>query len=50
LLDVHRWLRDVIDDATMNALFNLEAKLFPSPVDRKIGPKIFNSSLNAHFC
>jgi hypothetical protein len=22
LLSVHRWLRDVIDDATMNALFD----------------------------
>lgn len=28
LLGVHRWLRDVIDDATMNALFDQEAKLF----------------------
>ncbi|MBK8385560.1 MAG: transposase [Candidatus Accumulibacter sp.] len=28
LLGVHRGLRDVIDDATMNALFNHEAKLF----------------------
>lgn len=28
LLGVHRELRDVIDDATMNALFNQEAKLF----------------------
>ena len=27
LLGVHRWLRDVIDDATMNALFNQKAKL-----------------------
>jgi len=27
LLGVHRRLRDVIDDATMNALFNQEAKL-----------------------
>lgn len=27
LLGVHRGLRDVIDDATMNALFNQEAKL-----------------------
>jgi hypothetical protein len=27
LLGVHRWLRDVIDDTTMNALFDLEAKL-----------------------
>jgi len=25
----------VIDDATMNALLNQEAKLFPSPVERK---------------
>jgi hypothetical protein len=28
LLGVHRGLRDVIDDATMNALFDQEAKLF----------------------
>jgi hypothetical protein len=28
LLGVHRWLRGVIDDATMNALFNQEAKPF----------------------
>ena len=28
LLGVHRWLRDVIDDTTMNALFDQEAKLF----------------------
>jgi hypothetical protein len=28
LLGAHRGLRDVIDDATMNALFNQEAKLF----------------------
>ena len=28
LLGVHRGLRDVIDDTTMNALFNQEAKLF----------------------
>jgi hypothetical protein len=28
LLGVHRWLRDVIDDASMNALFDQEAKLF----------------------
>jgi hypothetical protein len=27
LLGVHRWLRDVIDDATMNALIDQEAKL-----------------------
>jgi hypothetical protein len=27
-LGVHRGLRDVIDDATMNALFYREAKLF----------------------
>mgnify|MGYP000880109408 FL=1 len=27
LLGVHRWLRDVIDNATMNALFNQKAKL-----------------------
>jgi hypothetical protein len=27
LLGIHRGLRDVIDDATMNALFNQEAKL-----------------------
>ena len=25
---IHRGLRDVIDDATVNTLFNLEAKLF----------------------
>lgn len=25
-LGVHRWLRDVIDDATMNALLDQEAK------------------------
>lgn len=29
-LGVHHWLRGVIDDATMNALFDQEAKLFPS--------------------
>ena len=28
LLGVHRWLRDVIDDATMNALFDQEAKRY----------------------
>jgi len=28
LLGVHRWLRGVIDDITMNALFDQEAKLF----------------------
>ena len=28
LLGIHRRLRDVIDDATMNLLFNQEAKLF----------------------
>ena len=28
LLGVHRGLRDVIDDTTMNALFDQEAKLF----------------------
>ncbi len=28
LLGVHRWLRVVIDDATMNALFDQEAKHF----------------------
>ncbi len=38
-LGAHRWLRDVIDDATMNALFNLEAKLFPRLVDRKNRPE-----------
>ena len=27
LLGVHRWLRGVIGDTTMNALFNQEAKL-----------------------
>jgi hypothetical protein len=27
-LGVHRGLRDLIDDATMNALFDQEAKLF----------------------
>jgi hypothetical protein len=31
LLGVHGWLRDVIDDTTMNALFNQEAKRFPAP-------------------
>lgn len=36
---VHRWLRDVIDDATMNALFDQEAKLFPNPVERKKRPE-----------
>lgn len=36
---VHRWLRDVIDDATMNALFDQEAKLFPNPVERKNRPE-----------
>ena len=29
LFGVHRGLRDVVDDATMNALFDQEAKLFP---------------------
>jgi hypothetical protein len=38
LLGVHRGLRDVIDDATMNAPFDQEAKLFPSPVERKNRP------------
>lgn len=28
LLGVHNWLREVIDDTTMNALFDQEAKLF----------------------
>ena len=28
-LGVHRWFRDVIDDATMNALLDQEAKPFP---------------------
>jgi hypothetical protein len=28
LLGIHRGLHDVIDDATMNALFNQDAKLF----------------------
>jgi hypothetical protein len=28
LLGVHRGIRDVIDDTTMNALFDQEAKLF----------------------
>jgi hypothetical protein len=32
LLGVHRWLRDVIDDATMNALLDQEAKLFPAGI------------------
>jgi hypothetical protein len=29
LLGVHRWLRDVIGDTSMNALFDQEAKLNP---------------------
>jgi len=33
----------VIDDDTMNALFNQEAKLFPSPAERKNRPE------NVHF-
>ena len=39
LLGVHGWLRNVIDDATMYALFDQEAKLFPSLVDRKNRPE-----------
>ena len=31
LLGVYRGLRDVIDDTTMNALFDQEAKLFTQP-------------------
>jgi len=33
-LGVHRGLRGVIDDITINALFDQEAKLFPSAFDQ----------------